>query len=266
MIKLIATDMDGTFLDGNKMFDYEFLSQFYKMQERDIKFVLASGNQYIRLFAQFIPMSEDIYFVADNGSYIAKGPKLISYNTIKKDAVKACLEALQKYPRLFVLMSGLKGTHLLKKDKPYEDVAIKYYRNLTYYDSFDQVTDEVMKIAIYDPEGDIHTYEDQIRAILPDGVTATTAGNEWLDIQNTGVNKGAGIRLLQKELGIKKEECAAFGDAMNDYTLLQSVKYSYAMKNADQRIKDIAREVLPWTNEEQGVIKQIRKILNDQYI
>jgi sugar-phosphatase len=109
-------------------------------------------------------------------------------------------------------------------------------------------------------------YEDQIRALLPEGVTATTAGNEWIDIQNTGVNKGAGIRLLQKKLHIKKEECAAFGDAMNDYTLLQNVKYSYAMKNADDRIKAIARQTLPWTNEEQGVIKQIRNILNDQYV
>jgi hydroxymethylpyrimidine pyrophosphatase-like HAD family hydrolase len=52
---------------------------------------------------------------------------------------------------------------------------------------------------------------------------------------------------------------------MNDFTLLNSVKYSYAMKNADPRIKAIARETLPWTNQQQGVVKQIRKILNDQY-
>ncbi|HBG85405.1 MAG TPA: hydrolase, partial [Erysipelotrichaceae bacterium] len=59
MIKMIATDMDGTFLDSNKQFDYEFISLFYRMQEKDIKFVIASGNQFLRLFHQFIPMSED---------------------------------------------------------------------------------------------------------------------------------------------------------------------------------------------------------------
>ena len=32
----------------------------------------------------------------------------------------------------------------------------------------------------------------------------------------------------------------AFGDQMNDYTLLKAVKYSYAMANAVPRIKDIA--------------------------
>ena len=52
MIKMIATDMDGTFLDSNKQFDYEFISLFYRMQEKDIKFVIASGNQFLRLFHQ----------------------------------------------------------------------------------------------------------------------------------------------------------------------------------------------------------------------
>ena len=44
MIKLIATDMDGTFLDSNKRFDFEFIDIFYELKKRDIKFVVASGN------------------------------------------------------------------------------------------------------------------------------------------------------------------------------------------------------------------------------
>ena len=50
MIKLIATDMDGTFLDSNKRFNFEFIDIFYELKKRDIKFVVASGNQYYRLF------------------------------------------------------------------------------------------------------------------------------------------------------------------------------------------------------------------------
>ena len=53
MIRLIATDMDGTFLDSNKKFDKSFIELFYKMQEKNIKFVIASGNQYYR-FYQFL--------------------------------------------------------------------------------------------------------------------------------------------------------------------------------------------------------------------
>ena len=37
MIKLIAKDMDGTFLDSDKRFDPEFIDIFYKLKEKGIK-------------------------------------------------------------------------------------------------------------------------------------------------------------------------------------------------------------------------------------
>ena len=61
MIKLIATDMDGTFLDSDKRFDPEFIDIFYKLKEKGIKFVIASGNQYYRLYQKFLPSSMILY-------------------------------------------------------------------------------------------------------------------------------------------------------------------------------------------------------------
>lgn len=49
-IKLIAVDMDGTFLDSRKKFNKERFDALYKrMLEKDIRFVVASGNQYYQL-------------------------------------------------------------------------------------------------------------------------------------------------------------------------------------------------------------------------
>ena len=62
---------------------------------------------------------------------------------------------------------------------------------------------------------------------------------------------------------IKPEECAAFGDQMNDYELLKHVKYSYAMSNAVDAIKEISYEVI-LSNEEQGVLQKIKEILEEQ--
>ena len=53
MIKLITADMDGTFLDSDKRFDPEFIDIFYKLKGKGIKFVIASGNQYYRLYQNF---------------------------------------------------------------------------------------------------------------------------------------------------------------------------------------------------------------------
>ena len=88
MIKLIATDMDGTFLDSNKQFDPEFIDIFYKLKEKGIKFVIASGNQYFRLYQKFLPLSEQMYFIAENGCFIAEGSRELYHNTLSVDCLK----------------------------------------------------------------------------------------------------------------------------------------------------------------------------------
>lgn len=45
MIKLIATDMDGTLLKDNKEIDKEIYELLPKMKQQGIHFVAASGRQ-----------------------------------------------------------------------------------------------------------------------------------------------------------------------------------------------------------------------------
>ena len=119
-----------------------------------------------------------------------------------------------------------------------------------------------MKIAIYDTQHHIQNIIHDIQSQLPSEVKVVTSGNEWLDIQNKEAHKGLGMQFLQAIYDIEPDECVAFGDQMNDYELLQQVKYGYAMANAVQPIKDIAYEVIA-SNDEQGVIQKIKEILNE---
>ena len=121
MIKMIATDMDGTFLDSEKRFDPEFIDIFYKLKEKGIKFVVASGNQYYRLFQKFIPLSEQMYFIAENGSYIAKGATELYCNTINTVDVERIKDILITYNNLLIVLCGRKGAYILKKDCIYKD-------------------------------------------------------------------------------------------------------------------------------------------------
>ncbi|WP_326845490.1 HAD hydrolase family protein, partial [Streptococcus gallolyticus] len=53
-IKVIATDMDGTFLTNNKTYDKVLFNRLFdKFMADDIKFVVASGNQYRQIIQQF---------------------------------------------------------------------------------------------------------------------------------------------------------------------------------------------------------------------
>ena len=85
----------------------------------------------------------------------------------------------------------------------------------------------------------------------------------WVDIIPQNINKGVAIKKLQEKLGIKPEECIAFGDYFNDYEMMQAVYHSYAMENAVPELKKVARFIAP-PNYENGVVKTIRKILAEQ--
>ena len=52
-MKLLATDMDGTFLRDDKSYSEEFNDLYKQMLKQDIQFVIASGNQYEALACKF---------------------------------------------------------------------------------------------------------------------------------------------------------------------------------------------------------------------
>lgn len=124
----------------------------------------------------------------------------------------------------------------------------------------------LLKIAVYDHEQRAYEVFDQIKDQFPLELRIVTSENEWVDIQNKDAHKGLGIQFLQMIYDINKDECMAFGDQMNDYEMLQQVKYGCAMANAVDSIKNIAYEVIQ-SNDEQGVLLKIKDVLknNENY-
>ena len=70
-VKVIVTDMDGTFLDDAKQYERDrFQAQFKQLKARNIEFVVASGNQYYQLISFFPEIAHQIDFVAENGGWV----------------------------------------------------------------------------------------------------------------------------------------------------------------------------------------------------
>lgn len=87
------------------------------------------------------------------------------------------------------------------------------------------------------------------------------SGGKCLDISKKEINKGKAIKLLQKKLGILSEKTMVFGDYLNDLEMMQEAKYSFAMKNAQPEVKEVAHFITEYDNTEDGVIKTIVKQL-----
>ncbi|WP_250391748.1 HAD hydrolase family protein, partial [Escherichia coli] len=70
-IKLIAVDMDGTFLSDQKTYNRErFMAQYQQMKAQGIRFVVASGNQYYQLISFFPEIANEIAFVGNDSNLL----------------------------------------------------------------------------------------------------------------------------------------------------------------------------------------------------
>lgn len=69
MVKLIASDLDGTLLqNGARDVNPIVFDQIRTLKEHGIMFAAASGRQYLNLRRLFTPVQDDIAYIAENGS------------------------------------------------------------------------------------------------------------------------------------------------------------------------------------------------------
>ena len=263
MIRLIASDMDGTLLNSKKEFDDEFFNILQELLNKEIYFVIASGNQFHHLYNQFLPYSDDLYFISENGSFITKGKKELYSFTMDQYDVQTIYDVLKQYPEIMSVIGGKEMSYIPRQYQAFQEEIERHYDEYIFINDLKDITEGVLKFSIHDPQHHIERYVELIKKSLPKHLKIMTSGNEWMDIQDEKINKGFGINFLIKTLNLTKNDCMAFGDQMNDYTLLKAVKYSYAMANAVPRIKDIAYGIAK-SNDHQGVLEVIKQeVLNE---
>ena len=93
---------------------------------------------------------------------------------------------------------------------------------------------------------------------VEDEFLISVSGELWIDFMNIGVNKGTAIERIQEAYDITYDETMAFGDYLNDYEMMQSCKYSYAMANAHPKLKEISNYQAK-SNDEDGVMEVIKE-------
>ncbi|GAA3636278.1 Cof-type HAD-IIB family hydrolase [Lactobacillus hamsteri] len=261
MIKLIASDMDGTWLRDDKTYDHEMFSREFKvMQERDIKFVVASGNQFENLIKRFPENADRIYFVAENGALIAKGKELLHTDALSQKDYQITQEVVHDYPYPAVV-EGLKSAYIRRSDgEDYYQEMHKYFAEITLVDDFSEVKDKIFKVNMTLPIEKTLPTIDELRKKYPEmGFVAGSADS--IDMQTKGMNKAVGLEYLGKKFNISADEMVSFGDSGNDVGMLKYTGKSFATGTAMPEAKEAADEVIGTCNES-AVQKEILKLLN----
>lgn len=258
MIKLIATDMDGTLLDENGKLPKDFFNILEQLNNKNVKFIVASGRPYPTLYEDFKPISDELYYICDNGAYIVEKNNPPKVSIINKELLHDFLISLEKIEDIQVLLCGLKGAyHLPLKGEELEEIN-KYYINKIEVDNLFNIDDDIFKITICDFKGSANNSYKILHPIYKDKLMVVVSGDVWLDIMNLGVNKGAALEEIQNLDNITYEETMAFGDYNNDLEMLDKAYYSFAMENSNNDIKERANFIAE-SNTKNGVMKAIKK-------
>lgn len=260
-LKLIAVDMDGTFLNDEKQYDREwFLKQYKKMKEQDIHFVVASGNQYYQLKSFFDDIQDEISYVAENGAYVVDRGEEVFAADIPKHDVKLVVEELALYDRILTVLCGKESAYILDEvPQQFFDEINKYYRRLKRVESFEQVDDQILKFALTCPLEETIDLRDYLQSKIGNLVTPVSSGHGSIDLIDPSYHKAHGIRLLQEKWAVQDYESMAFGDGGNDIEMLKHVTYGFGMENGSEDVKQLA-DYIALANNHNGVLKII-----DQY-
>lgn len=257
MVKLVVSDMDGTLVNSKDELPVDLFHRILQLKEKGVLFAIASGRQYWNILKRFEPIKDDVIFIAENGGMIFDQGECIYSDKIDESDIIEFINLFEEHSNIYVILCGLNSAYTMTKDQNFLEHIQKYYERVEVVDDLIEVTkrDTICKIAVYNEESSekviaplLKSYEDRFMLAV--------SGNFWLDVMKKGIDKGNGIRRIQKQYDILPEESMAFGDYLNDYEMMQVCEYSYAMENAHPKLKEICKYQTE-SNEECGVVKEL---------
>lgn len=256
-IKFIAADMDGTLLNEKSELPSQFFNVFEQLKERDILFAAASGRQYYSLLDTFSPIKDEMIFIAENGTVVMHQGQQLYSCTMPKEEIHQIITLARTVENAHIVLAGIQSAYIETKDPHAVEEFSKYYHRCQYVeDLLDVNDDDFIKIAICHFEGSEEKIFPTLNKSFGSSHKVVVSGKIWLDVMNNAASKGDAIRKLQQRLDFTFEQTMSFGDYLNDTELLQESYYSYAMENAHEKIKELARFRAP-SNKDEGVITTI---------
>lgn len=260
MIKLIATDMDGTLLNSKKELPEDFYDILGRLRERDIHFVIGSGRSYSTLAINFAGHLDRLDFICDNGAYVVVNEKLVSSSVLDKASLNALVKKCLEMEGVTPVLCGMNGIYFQQTDDFFFNEVRKYYLHYICVEDITAVEDDIVKVAVCDSKGPRNNSLPVLTELFSKELYVAETGPWWVDVMNLGINKGAALEKIQRELNISKEETMAFGDYFNDTEMLLAAEYSFVMENAHEEMFRYGKYRAA-SNDDCGVMKAIKEFI-----
>lgn len=273
-IKAILLDIDGTLTNHEKKITEETKNALMIAQHYGIKLVIASGRPAKGIFQYGDQLDMKLHngiFVCYNGARVVNcqtGEVYVNV-TIDKDTTQEVLQHMKKFD---VRPMITHGSHMvvedvyncMVKDGDREFNVIEYesrmngYKLMEVEDLETFIDGPVNKILTAGDSDYLQAHYKEMSAPFEGRLSMMFTANFYYEFTACGVDKGKALTIVMDKLGIKPEECIAFGDAENDIPMLKYAGIGVAMGNAQQAVKDMADEITD-DNDHDGIAKSLYK-------
>ena len=260
MIKLIASDMDGTLLDENSQVPPETYDLIRALRERGVHFAASSGRRYDRLCEFFAPVKEQMDFVASNGAQVYADGQLVDREVYSHLAIRRLAATVAMFPNMHLALFDRTKSFLLDDEDKFVREVDKDLPNAERIYELPAADVSIIKATIFCDDGNVMDNAYVLQRELGDLFTFAPSGSSYIDPMQRGISKASGIQQLMDYYGIERNEVMAFGDSMNDYEIIRFVGTGCAMENGRPALKAVADRVIGY-NRDQAVQVEMRKVL-----
>ena len=263
MIKIIFSDIDGTFLATNKKPPL--------LHEKAIKAVIAKGLKFVFVSAR---MPEAIYPITDalgmahtpvisysGGLVLTETEEVIFDKKISADDAKNVLAEMNRRWQDISVSYYTGRRWVTEKMDARIQREIQNSRAPVELGNFDELLSENIlpnKIFIRCEPPTCREMEIELGKMFP-ALNVVRSAPYLLEIIDKSVSKATGIEVMLKHYGFKLDEAIAFGDNYNDVEMLSMIPQSVAMANAPDDVKKLAAAVTD-SNEAGGIYTYLAKI------
>lgn len=259
-IRLIATDMDGTLLNSKSELDASFFTLFSQLRAQGILFAAASGRQYYNLTKYFDAIKDDMFFVAENGSYVMHRDQELYVQSLELSIARQMIEIARNIPNTYIILCGKKKAYVESNVPKFWDQVTRHFEQYELVEDLTTIEDdECLKISLCDFDGSANNSYPHFKPWEQE-LQVKVSGGIWLDVSHKLANKGQALKVLQECYGIMPEQTMVFGDYLNDLEMMRQAHHSYAMENAHPAIKEAARFQAK-SNDEKGVFEVLNKLI-----
>ena len=183
MIKLVASDLDGTLLlNKAQSLPEEIFPLIRQLQEMGIIFVAASGRQYPNMRKLFAPVASEISYISENGALAVDHGEVLYQDSFDRELANEIISAIMEKKDAEFTCSAKDYHYLMPKTKKFHDHMLYEVKNeCRFVKSLDEMTDPIMKLAVFEPGGLTEESVKYWTGRFGKDCVVVTSGNEWID-------------------------------------------------------------------------------------